>query len=1057
MATMRLPHFFIDRPIFATVVSIVIVLLGALSYRDLPVAQYPDVIPPTIVVNASFPGASPEVLAETVATPLEQEINGVENMLYMESSSTTNGRMTLTVTFKLGTDLDQAQVLVQNRVAVAEPRLPEEVRRIGVTTTKRSPDLLLVAHLLSPDNTFDQLYISNYAFLHVKDVLARVEGVGDVIVFGAREYSMRIWLDTDRLAELNLTPGDVVNALRAENVQVAAGNIGAPPLNKRVPFEISVTTKGRLKTPQEFANVVVRSGAGGRLTRVGDVARVELGALDYSTNSYLDEKNAAGIGIFQLPGSNAIDTSHRVLQTMKELSRSFPPGLEYRVVYNPTVFVEKSIEAVIETLFEATLLVVLVIFIFLQTWRATIIPVLAIPVSLIGTFVLMNVLGFSLNNLSLFGLVLAIGIVVDDAIVVVENVQRNMEKGLAPKEATHRAMDEVSSALVSIGLVLVAVFVPTAFLGGISGQFYRQFALTIAGSTAISVLVSLTLSPAMCALVLKPKDSKRGLVDRFRQITIGWFFSGFNWLFGNTRSGYAYAVGRLVRMSAVVLVCYVGLLGLTVWSFDKVPTGFIPAQDQGYIIISVNLPEGSSLQRTDDVTLHLARIALRTPGVAHAVSIAGLSGATRANSSNAAAVFVLLADAFSRGKKGLTMPVILADLRRRTSEIQEARVLVIPPPPVRGIGTSGGWRMEVQDRSSAGFPALLAATNRLVAAANRHAGLEQVFTTFRIDSPRIFVDIDRTQARMLDVPLPRIFDALQVYLGSVFVNEFNFLGRTYRVTAQAEPQFRDEVSDIKRLQTRSLSGKIVPLGAIATIREDTAPSRIVHYNLFPASDVRGNTAPGYSSGEAISIMEKLAHQILPPGMSFEWTDLAFQEKKAGQLAFYIFSLSVLFVFLALAAQYESWLLPLAVILVVPMCLLSAIAGVAFRGMENDILTQIGFVVLVGLASKNAILIVEFAKQQEDRGLDRFAGVVTASRLRLRPILMTAFAFILGVVPLLVSTGPGYEMRRAVGTAVFSGMLGVTFFALFLTPVFYVVLRRFAKRATPENPDVAQDR
>ncbi len=1054
---MRLPHFFIDRPIFATVLSIVIILLGSLSYVDLPVAQYPEVIPPTIVVNTTYPGASAEVLAETVATPLEQEINGVENMLYMESGCTSNGRLTLTVTFKLGTDLDQAQVLVQNRVAVAEPRLPEEVRRIGVTTTKRSPDLLLVVHLLSPDSTFDQLYISNYAYLRVKDVLARVEGVGDVTIFGAREYSMRIWLDTDRLAELNLTPGDVVTALRAENVQVAAGNIGSPPQDRNVPFEIAVTTKGRLKTAEEFANVVVTSGADGRLTRVGDVARVELGALDYSSNSYLDTKNAAGIGIFQLPGSNAIDTAHRVQETMKELSRSFPPGLQYGVAYNPTVFVEQSIKAVIHTLFEATVLVVLVIFVFLQTWRATVIPVLAIPVSLIGTFVLMKLIGFSLNNLSLFGLVLAIGIVVDDAIVVVENVERNIEKGLPPKEATHKAMDEVSSALVSIGLVLVAVFVPTAFLGGISGQFYRQFALTIAGSTAISVLVSLTLSPAMCALMLKPKESKGGWADRIRQKTIGKFFNGFNWLFGSTRSGYAKAVGRLIRVSVVVLVCYVGLVGLTIWSFDKVPTGFIPAQDQGYIIISVNLPEGASLMRTDEVTLRLARMALETPGVAHVVPIAGLSGATRANSSNAAAVFVLLGDAFKRGKEGLNMPVILAELRKKASQIQEARVVVIPPPPVRGIGTSGGFLMEVQDRSNAGFDALLAATNKLVAEANKQPGLEQVFTTFRTDSPRIYVDIDRTQARMLNVPLPRIFEALQVCLGSIFVNEFNFLGRTYRVTAQAMPQFRDEVSDIRRLQTRSLSGTIVPLGSVASVREETAPTRIVRYNLFPASDVRGNPAPGYSSGEALAIMENLAHEILPQGMSFEWTDMAFQEKKAGQLAVFVFSLSVLFVFLALAAQYESWLLPLAVILVVPMCLLSAIAGVALRGMENNILTQIGFVVLVGLASKNAILIVEFAKQQQDRGLDRFDAVVNACRLRLRPILMTAFAFILGVVPLLVSTGPGYEMRRAVGTAVFSGMLGVTFFALFLTPVFFVVVSRFARRSVPVKRDVAESR
>jgi hydrophobe/amphiphile efflux-1 (HAE1) family protein len=1040
---MKFSHFFIERPVFAAVISIFIVIVGTLSYYDLPVSQYPDVVPPTIVVAASFPGASPEVVAKTVATPLEQEINGVENMLYMASQSTTSGRMTLTITFELGTDLDRAQVLVENRVAVAEPRLPEVVRRIGVTTTKRSPDLLMVAHLYSPADRYDQLYISNYAFLKVRDVLARVKGVGDVALFGSREYSMRIWLDPGRLSEVHLTAGDVVRALRAENVEVAAGTIGEPPLETERPFQASILTQGRLKTPEQFRNIVVKSHPGGRLVRVRDVARVELGALDYSRVSYLDKQNATAIGIFKRPGANAIATADRVLQTLEELSKEFPPGLKYTAIYNPTSFIKESMRAVRRTLLEAGVLVVLVIFIFLQSWRATIIPVITIPVSLIGTLALLEALGFSLNMLSLFGLVLAIGIVVDDTIVVVENVERNIEEGLKPKEAVHKAMDEVSRALVATTLALIAVFVPSSFFGGITGQFYSQFALTVAGSTTISMFVSLTLSPALCGVLLRPRDAESGWAARLYGMTLGKFFAGFNHVFSRSRNGYVFAVSRIIRMSSIALIIYVGLLGLTYWSFNQVPVGFIPAQDQGYLITSIQLPEGASLSRTEEVTLRAADIALKTPGIAHVVPIAGFSGATRAQSSNAAAIFVILANPFERARKGLLMPKILGELRRKFLQIPEARVVVIPPPPVRGIGTGGGFRMQVQDKADLGYDTLHKATMRLVAAANQEPGLTQVFSTYRVDSPRIFVDVDRTKARMLQVPLPRVFDALQIFLGSVFVNDFNFLGRVFRVTAQAESRFRDDPSDIKRLETRSETGRIVPLGAIVKVGERSGPSRIVRHNLYPAADVRGDTTERFSSGQAIAAMERLADKILPSGMGYAWTDLAFQQKKAGDIGIYLFFLSVLFVFLALSAQYESWLLPFAVILIVPMCLLFSLAGIAYRGMENNILTQIGFVVLVGLAAKNAILIVEFAKQAEDRGLDRFEAVEEACRLRLRPILMTAFAFILGVVPLLVSTGPGYEMRQAVGTAVFSGMLGVTLFGLLLTPVFYVVLRKVA--------------
>lgn len=1040
---MNLPHFFIDRPIFATVVSVVIVLVGAISYFRLPAAQYPEVVPPTIVVRANYPGATPEVIAATVATPLEQEVNGVEDMLYMESQSIPNGEMRLTVTFKLGTDLDKAQMLVQNRVDSAEARLPEDVRRIGVTTTKSSPDLLLVVHFVSPDDSLDQVYMGNYAYLQVRDVISRLEGVGDVQLFGAREYSMRVWLQPDKLAELNLTAGEVLQALRGQNLQVAAGLIGQPPLNKETSFQVAINTQGRLKDPQEFADIVVKSGEGGRLVRVRDVARVELGARDYDVNSYLDGQTAVAMLVFQRPGSNALDTADRVLATMKELGKKFPQGLDYRVIYNPTVFVAQSIKAVYRTLLEASLLVSLVIFIFLQNWRATVIPLAAIPVSLIGTFFVMEILGFSLNNLSLFGLVLSIGIVVDDAIVVIENVERNIEEGLPPKEATHKAMDEVAPALVSTSLVLVAVFVPTSFLGGISGQFYRQFALTLSVSTVISLVVSLTLSPAMSALLLRPREADSGRLQRISKRLFGWFFRGFNTGFGYSRDLYTRAVGRVTRVAAVALVVYGGLLVLTYWTIQRVPTGFIPQQDQGYLIVSIQLPDGASLNRTDEVVRKVSKLARETQGITGVVSFAGFSGATRTNNSNVGAVFTRLDDPFVRAETGLSMPVVLADLRRKLSEIQDAFIVVIPPPPVRGIGTGGGIKLLVQDRSGAGPSALQAAATDIISKANQQPELVQVFSTFRTEAPQLYVDIDRIKARMLDVPLGNIFDTLQVYLGSIYVNDFNLLGRVYRVTAQAETGYRSDARDISRLKTRSNNGSNVPIGSVAQIRNLTGPDRVIRYNLFPAADINADIRPGFSTGQAVDRLESVAREVLPEGFEIEWTDLAFQQKLAGNVAIYIFPLCVLFAFLTLSALYESWSLPLAVILIVPMSVLCALAGIGFRGMENNILTQIGFLVVVALACKNAILIVQFAKMEEDKGKDRFAAVAEACRLRLRPILMTAFAFLLGVVPLVTALGPGSEMRQVVGTAVFSGMLGVTLLGLFLTPVFYVVLRRLA--------------
>jgi HAE1 family hydrophobic/amphiphilic exporter-1 len=1041
---MTFPHFFIDRPIFAAVISIIITLIGGVAYFSLPVAQYPEIAPPSISVTASYPGASAEIVAKTVATPLEQEINGVDNMLYMTSQSTSDGSMSLSVTFKLGTNLDTAQVLVQNRVSTALPRLPEEVRAIGVTVTKQSPDLMMVIHLSSPDGTRDLLYISNYATLHVKDVLARIDGVGNVTIFGARDYSMRIWLDPEKLAIRNLTAGDVVAALRGQNVQVAAGVINQPPVPRPGAFQLNVETQGRLADTQAFGNIIVKSDPNGRVVRIRDVGRVELGAADYNRSGYLDERVAIPLGIFQRPGSNALATATQVQNAMAELAKSFPAGLQYDIVYNPTVFISQSVQAVIQTMIEAVILVVVVIVLFLQTWRASIIPIVAIPVSLIGTFAMLAALGYSLNNLSLFGLVLAIGIVVDDAIVVVENVERNIREGLSPREAAHRTMDEVGGALIAMTLVVGAVFIPSAFLTGITGQFFRQFAVTIATATGISLLVSLTLSPALCALLFKPHeaDHRRGsILTR----PIRMFFNGFNRGFEWVSSRYGALTARLVRVSGVMLLLYAGLIALTVVQFRSAPTGFIPQQDQGYLINIIQLPPGASLARTDEIARKVTGIVLSTPGIAHAVPIVGLDGATFTTAPNAAVVFTPLDDFAQRAEKGQSAQSLILALNTKFAAIQEAFVVSVAPPPVRGIGTTGGFKLEVQDIHGGEPAALESVANSIVAAAAQEPGLANVFTTFNTRTPKVYADIDRVRAEMLGVNVDDVFTTLEVYVGSQYVNDFNFLGRTYRVTAQADGDFRQDLHAIGQLKTRNANGEMVPLSSVASFRNITGPYRVEHFNLFPAAAVQGGVKPGYSTGYGLATMERLAQANLPEGYSYSWTEIAYQEKLVGNTAIYVFIASVVFVFLLLSAQYESWGLPLAVILIVPMCLLAAVSGLLMRGMDVNILGQIGFVVLIALAAKNAILIVEFARQNEEHGEDRFQAATEAGRVRLRPILMTSFAFILGVLPLMIATGAGAEMRQSLGTAVFWGMLGVTGFGLIFTPVFYVVVRKFSAK------------
>jgi HAE1 family hydrophobic/amphiphilic exporter-1 len=1035
---MRFAHFFVDRPIFATVLSAILLIVGGIAYTTLPIAQYPEVTPPTVVVRASYPGADAETVAATVATPLEQQINGVEDMLYMSSYSTGDGSMALTITFRLGTDLDKAQVLVQNRVAIATPRLPDEVRRLGVTTLKSSPDLMMVVHMLSPDGSYDQLYVSNYARNYVRDVLMRLDGVGDLIIFGERQYSLRIWLDPEKLASYGLTSSEVVRAIQEQNVQVSGGALGQEPTPGDSAFQMTVTTQGRFEDPRQFRQIIVQATRDGRLVRLQDVARVELGAQDYVTNSYLNGKPAVALAIFQRPGTNALAAADQIIDTMEQLKGNFPPGVAYQIVYNPTEFIAESVNEVYKTLFEATALVVLVVIVFLQSWRTAIIPIVAIPVSLVGTFAVMAALGFSINTLTLFGLVLAIGIVVDDAIVVVENVERNIALGLSPRDAAHETMDEVGAALVAIALVLVAVFVPTAFIPGISGQFYRQFALTIAVSTAISAFNSLTLSPALAAWLLKPHNHeppKNALLRAFSAAA-----GGFNRGFDATSRGYARAVGSVVRHKLIVLPVYAGLLAGTVWIANHVPRGFIPSLDQGYAIVVVQLPDGSSLARTDAVVQRASKLIQETPGVDDAVAFAGFSGATFTNATNAAAIFARFKPFDERVKAGDSAQKIIGDLFGRMQQIEEAFIIAIPPPPVRGLGNSGGFKLQLQNRTGDDVRGILAVAYQMMGKAQQNPNLSGVFTTFSANSPQVYLEIDRQKASILNVPIPNIFETLRINLGTAYVNDFNAFGRVYQVRAQADQRFRIDQEDINRLRVRSSTGALVPLGTLVEMREVSGPDLIQRYNMFTSVALQGNAAPGVSSGTALDVMEELARQSLSPGMGYEWTELAFQERQTGSTAVFIFALSVLFVFLVLAAQYESWSLPLAIILIVPMSVLSALVGVMIRGQDNNILTQIGLVVLVGLAAKNAILIVEFAKQAEVEGRTPVEAVIEACRLRLRPILMTAFAFILGVLPLAIATGPGAEMRRALGTAVFAGMLGVTLFGLFLTPVFYVAVR-----------------
>jgi multidrug efflux pump len=1055
---MKISHFFIDRPIFAIVLSIVITLAGGLALVTLPISQYPDIVPPTVQVTARYPGADPKVIADTVATPIEQEVNGVQDMLYMTSQSTSDGTMTLDVTFKLGTNIDIAQVLVQNRVAIAQPRLPDQVRALGVSTKKKSSNLMLVVNLLSPDNTYDQNYISNYAYLQIRDVLNRVEGVGDVVVLGAREYSMRVWLDPDKMWSRQLTTDDVVKAIQAQNVQVAAGRLGSEPAPPGTEVELSVNTEGRLITPEQFSQILIKHGDKGELVYLNDVARVELGARDYSVSSYLDGKPSQALVIYLTPGANAVATAHRVTATMEELAKRFPKGLEYKIVYNTTTFVEKSIEAVIHTLIEAIVLVLIVVLVFLQTWRATLIPMIAVPVSLIGAFAAMAAFGFSLNNLTLFGLVLAIGIVVDDAIVVVEAVEHNIEHGMDPKEATFKAMDTVGGAVVSIAVVLSAVFIPTAFITGITGEFYRQFALTIAVATIISAFNSLTLSPALAVILLKPRSAKKDLIARVLDLSLGWFFGLFNKGFGAATNAYAWAVRRLLRLAAVVLLVYVGLLFLTGEMFKMVPLGFIPLQDQGYLIGLAQLPDGATLQRADEVRQKMVQLAASVPGVGHTVEFTGFSGLDGTNRSNTVTIFVVLKD-FEERVKDPTQNgfAILAEVQRRFATIQEGRALVFPPPPVQGIGNSGGLKLQVQDRRAAGLPALQANTDALTAKALQDPGMAAAFTSFRSQAPQLYLDIDRRKAETLGVPISSIFDTLQAYLGSAYVNDFNFLNRVYQVNIQGENASRIKPDSIRSLYTRNENNEMVPLSTLLNITDTNGPDKVMHHNLYPSADVNAVPKPGFSSGQAVGLMERLG-DALPQQFGYEWTEMALQQKLAGNSALYIFPLCVLFVFLALAAQYESWTLPAAIILIVPMCLLAAISGVFLRSMDNNIFTQIGFVVLVGLACKNAILIVEYAKQQMDAGAERHEAAVEACRLRLRPILMTSFAFSMGVWPLVIALGAGSEMRQALGTTVFAGMLGVTFFGIFLTPVFFSVIMKFfgrqpaAKLSAPPRPE-----
>ena len=1042
---MKLSHFFIDRPIFAAVISAFITIGGAIAIFALPISEYPEVVPPSVVVNASYPGANPKVVADTVAAPLEQAIVGVEDMLYMSSTATTDGGLAITITFKIGADIDRAQVQVQNRVSQALPRLPQEVRDLGVNTVKSSPNLTMVVNLTSPDGRYDALYLRNYAVLNVRDVLARLPGMGQVQVFGGGDYSMRVWLDPQKLAARNLTAGDVVDSIREQNVQVAAGQIGAPPTTDSQ-FQLAINAMGRLTDEQQFRDIVIKTGADGEVIHLGDVARVEVGAQAYSIKSLLSNKNAVAIPVFQSPTANALQLSGEVRKTMEELKKDFPIGLEYQIIYDPTVFVRQSIEAVVHTLLEAVALVVLVVILFLQTWRASIIPLVAVPVSIIGTFAVLLGFGFSINTLSLFGLVLAIGIVVDDAIVVVENVERHIEAGQTPLVATKLAMDEVSRPIIAITLVLCAVFIPVAFVSGLTGEFYRQFALTIAISTVISAFNSLTLSPALAAVLLKPHGAKPDILTRIMDKVFGGFFKRFNRGFIAAGNTYSRTVTWTVRRSGIALIVYAGLIVLTYFGFNAVPAGFVPEQDKQYVIAIAQLPAAATVERSDEVTRQIGEIGLKTPGVSGAVQFTGMSVNGFVPSSSASLIFFPLDDFEKRTSKALSAKAIAGELNKRLSVIKDAFVIVVPAPPILGLGTIGGFKINVEDRGDLGADALYAAVQEVLKKSYQNPALAGSFSTYQINVPQLQVNVDREKVKRQNVKLSDVFQTLQVYLGSLYVNDFNKFGRTYQVVAQADAPYRSHVEDILPLQTRNAAGQMVPLGSLLTIDQTFGPDIVQRYNAYRSADINGGVAPGYSSGQAQAAMAQILKETLPRGMSFEWTDLAYQQIVSGNTSFYVFPLCVLFVFLVLAAQYESLALPLAIILIVPMCLLAAITGVMLTHGDNNIFTQVGLIVLVGLACKNAILIVEFAKHlQEEKGHDAVHAVLEAARLRLRPILMTSFAFIMGVVPLMVAGGAGAEVRHALGTTVFAGMLGVTFFGLLLTPVFYVLVRRMSAR------------
>ena len=1044
-------HFFIERPAFAMVISIVITIVGIVGYLRLPVAQYPDVVPPSVVVRTSYPGASPEILMNTVAAPLEQEINGVENMIYMYSQCSSDGSVLITVTFEVGTNLDIAQVQVQNRVAIATPRLPEEVRNIGVVVKKRSPDMLVSINIFSPDGSRDKLYLTNYAISQMNDRLARIQGVGDLEVLGPREYSMRIWINPDKLSKYNMTPAAVVRALREQNKQVAAGALNqAPVANTDLAYELTINTQGRFTKPSEFENIIIKYTDDGKVVKLKDVARVELGSYDDSTETYLDGKPFVGISIYQLPGTNALETAERINAMLEEMKAGFPAGVDYEVTIDNTLFIRASVNAVYHTIFEAVLLVVFAILLFLQNWRSALIPLTAIPVSLIGTFGFMDFAGFSVNNISLFGIVLAIGIVVDNAIVIVENVERNMKLGMDVKTATKDTMDHVQNALVAITLVLSAVFVPTAFVEGISGQFYKQFALTIAVSTILSGVVSLTLSPALCVLLIKEANQKADVLTRAMNFLFGRFFSAFNRAFDWVSEKYGKSVYFIVRHWVLVMVTYVALLVLTAYLFSITPSGFVPKQDNDFSQVSVQMPEGYSLVQTDKVMKRMQESLKHIDGIEKFMCVVGLNGATRTKSPDTGALFIKMKPKLERMKRGQDVMNMMAAISKKLDEeLPDASTFILTPPAVRGVGVGGDFRVQVQDRVGLGVREVEKYTNIIAKRASDSKSILNAFTTFKVSSPQLYVDIDRERAQKLNVPISSIFETLQFNLGSIYVNDFNILNRVYRVKAQAEGSKRSELRDIFNLKVPNIRGVNVPLGSVAKVKRITGPSRVSRFNLYPCAEIIGALKPGHSTGEAIADIEQIAAEVLPDGMGIEWTDLAFQEKRMGNTSIYVFALCVIFVYLMLVALYEDWKLPMSVILVVPLVLLFAVIAVLARSLDNNLMTQVGFIVLIGLACKNAILIVEFAKIRQERGEEPMSAVASASRNRLRPILMTSFAFILGVVPLAYGVDSGAELRDALGTCVLYGMIGVTFLGLIFTPAFYYAIQRNKKYAKKE--------